>query len=135
MPVSRRDIVLEKFLLGVLFSASVFLVNMVFNLFVNNGESLKEMALISCGLSALALVYMSLVMPILFRFGVEKGRLLMMILLFGAAGLITFLSINSGSLPSAQTLELAAKLSPIVVIVVLSLSFLLSLKIYTKKEL
>ncbi len=135
MPVSRRDIVLEKFLLGVLFSVAVFLVNIAFNLFVNNGESLKEMVLISGGLSALALVYMSLVMPILFRFGVEKGRLLMMILLFGATGLITFLSINSGNLPSAQTLDLAAKLSPVVVIAVLSLSFLLSLKIYTKKEL
>ncbi|MDD2483961.1 MAG: ABC-2 transporter permease [Eubacteriales bacterium] len=135
MPVSRRDIVLGKYLLGILFSAVVFIVNIAFNLIVNNGESLKEIALLSGALSGLALVYMALVMPVLFRFGVEKGRLLMMMLLFGATGLIVYFSTNSESLPSAQTLNLAAKLSPSIVIAVLLTSFLLSSKIYEKREL
>jgi len=135
MPVSRRDMVLSKYLLGILFAIVVFFLNVLFYGAVNGGKSMTEGVLFAGTLSLSALVYLSLVLPALFRFGVEKGRVLMMAILFLGTGGVVFASLHQGSLPPMETLERLQTLLLLAVLVILCVSAGLSLRIYNRKEI
>lgn len=94
MPVSRRDIVLSKYLLGLLFCTAAFIVNVAFLLFsgtdVAGGLIYKPLLFAATGLC-----FLSLLLPLIFRFGVERGRILMILLAFLPAAVI-------GTLPEIE---------------------------------
>ena len=55
MPVSRRDLVLSKYIFGLGFCVLAFAVNMVFNSLLDSGNKLKETLIISYALFAVSL--------------------------------------------------------------------------------
>lgn len=91
MPVSRRDMVISKYLLGLMISGAAFIIFLALNLFTSSG-SIRESLLTSAMLFAVGITFMALVLPILFKYGAEKGRLMMMLVLFVPTGLIVLLS-------------------------------------------
>lgn len=134
MPVSRRDLVLSKYIFGLGFCVLAFAVNMVFNSLLDSGNKLKETLIISYALFAVSLLFMLLILPVLFRFGVEKGRLLMLAILFVPTAIVT-LGVTSGSgLPDEKTLMHMLSLTPLLLILLLIASMALSLRIYARKE-
>ncbi|SMC81872.1 ABC-2 transporter permease [Papillibacter cinnamivorans] len=104
MPVSRKDLVISKYLLGALFCAAGFLVNFAFNLITGSGN-IAEALEISLSLLSVGMFFISLILPILFQFGVEKGRLLMMLVLFVPVAVVVFLSTQGLSLPKGKNLD------------------------------
>lgn len=134
MPVSRRDLVISKYLLGLILLVAAFIINLVFNLFTSE-DQLKEILLMSLLLTGGALVFLSLILPVLFKFGVEKGRTLMLLLLFVPTGLIVLFAKLGIGMPSAAVLNTLQTLAPIIVLAILIISVALSLKIYAKREL
>ena len=77
-PISRRNLVLSKYLLSFMFSVAGALLSMLVNVLMDGhfGESLQTSAMLACA----GMIFASLILPVLFRFGVEKGKLIMMAL-------------------------------------------------------
>lgn len=133
MPVSRKDMVISKYLLGVIFTCAAFLVYLVFSLIIGS-YTVKENLFISLGLLAVGITVMSVMLPIVFKFGVEKARLLLLLVLFGPTGLIVFATKMGLKAPSEETIYAIAYASPVVVIAFLIISAVISIKIYANKE-
>lgn len=133
MPVSRKDMVISKYLLGLAFACAAFLVYLVFSL-IASLYTIKETLFISLGLLAVGIIFMSVILPIIFKFGVEKARLLMLLVLFVPTGLIVLASKMGLKAPGEDTVYAMAYASPVVVIAFLIVSAVMSLKIYANKE-
>lgn len=83
MPYSRKDIVLSKYLLGlacmVVALILVFIGTLVYGVFTDavfTGGSLAEMVIMLVSLFCVTLIFMAINMPIIFKWGVEKGRII-----------------------------------------------------------
>jgi len=132
MPVSRTEIVLSRYLflllLVVLLSLFAFFLN--FCMGVAPGEAFSSTALFS----ALSLLMGAVSFPVLFRFGPEKTRLLMvLVILIPTVGLM--LLERAGLLP--EELPAFGDLLPFFLpaaLLLFVLSFFLSVQIYKRKE-
>lgn len=83
LPVSRREIVRSKYLLALLLSAAGILVTILAHLlFVlgGRGGSLADILPNALGAGVSGFLIVIILLPVLYRFGVEKGRVVMMIL-------------------------------------------------------
>ena len=133
MPVSRDDLVISKYALGVLLSLFGFMINVIFQLvFVK--AALVDGLLISLALFGLGLFFLALMLPINFKWGVEKGRILMMIVLFGPTILITLLPRMGVPMPGEAILQVLTYVLPVAATALFALSVWISLGIYRKKE-
>ena len=137
MPVSGTSIVLSKYILGLLLTLAGFITAAVIivGIVAITGEMPFGEALftIFCT-SIISLLFLSAILPLLFKFGVEKGRILLMLVIFIPAALIYLLYKLGFQIPDSETLKLLAWLSPIAVILIGFLSVWLSIRIYKKKE-
>ena len=81
------------------------------------------------------MLYVSVMLPLLFRFGVEKGRLMILLVVFVPVGIFMLLDWAGVSMPKSDT-EITAllKILPVVALAALILSVLVSVAIYQKKE-
>jgi ABC-2 type transport system permease protein len=135
MPLTRRDLFLSRYALGLLITAMVFLLIVVTGAVVSPGDFLDILAA-AAGCAGAAVFYISVLLPVCFKVGVERARLIMTVLLFLPAGLVVLLSTTSFTLPqfSADALHTAAVLAPVVLAALLLLSVGISIGIYKKKE-
>ncbi len=92
LPVSRKEYVLEKYLLGGLFGIGGLAVTVV--IFIITEENAKtsmtweSYLLIATGFLAFVILFLSLMIPIQLKFGSEKGRLVLFAIFFGIIGLV-----------------------------------------------
>lgn len=140
MPVTRKDIVTGKYIVHLLFSLAGIVtgiaVAVVYELIIRKpllGETFF------CGLVSLmiAVVFGSIVIPLLFKYGAEKARLLM-ILCFAVPTVIVYgLYKLLGNVPALKTFSWESLLwfSPLLALMVLFLSIHISVRIFSKKEL
>ena len=112
MPVSRRDMVISKYLLGGIFFLAAFIINFAFNIFTSD-DTINVALLISLAFSGVGILFLSFLLPVIFKYGVEKGRLLMFAILFIPTGLIVLFSKLGLELPSKELLYYLAYISPI----------------------
>lgn len=136
LPVSREMYVSEKYLVGLLCLAAVLAPELLIQAAAGQGAgALPDMAATVC---ASMLFPASLVLPFIFRFGVEKGRIL-----FGAVLLCLLAGImalnGSGLLfPAADALPSDSPV-PLILLCAMgalyALSWLCSTALYRKKEL
>ena len=140
MPVSRRRIVLAKYLLSLLLAgASSIMAGLV--MVVGRIVPLVEIVASIVVMLAMGAVYQAVLIPIIYKFGSEKSRIIMVAammipwLLFTALAktgmvdfsvLTAFMDANTAVMPFIIVA---------VVAVVYTLSALLSINIYSKKEL
>lgn len=76
MPVRRRDLILSKFLLGVIAVACGAAVQALAAFFTGHTELLAMLPVTALT----ALVYLAVSLPLLFKFGLEKGRIFFLLL-------------------------------------------------------
>ncbi|MCI8497005.1 MAG: ABC-2 transporter permease [Clostridiales bacterium] len=131
MPVTRRQIVLSKYLLGFLLTAAAFVLNVVLQA-VGKSENPWDIFLVPLCLAGVGLLFLSLLMPLLFKFGTEKARLLMLVLVAVPVAGAMLLSNNNIPLPDESVQTALLLLIPAGV---LAISIVLSIRIYEKKEL
>ncbi len=131
MPVTRTELVLSRYVLSLLTA----LVGLVLTFIVcwvmskNPVESLN----VSLALLCVGTIFASLVLPIIFKMGVDKGRIIMMIV-FLVPFLLAFLLPKTGIQPNEAMLAKAIVFVPIAALVLLILSVYVSISIYKKKE-
>lgn len=135
MPVSRNCMVLSKYLLSLIVFAAASVLNLVVMLAQNKGSLAAEDLLASLAVLSFGVLYVSVILPLLFRFGVEKGRLMILLVVFVPVGIIMLLQMAGVPLPSgeAEVMNLL-KIAPVVALAGLILSVLISMAIYQKKE-
>lgn len=135
MPISRFNMVVSKYILGLILLTIAFVITMLFSLLFSN-LNLTENILSNFAILSVGIILISVIFPILFKFGVEKGRILMMIVLFAPTGIIVLLSKMGFEIPTVneEILKLLIYLSPVFALVLFAISVLISLSIYKNKE-
>lgn len=135
LPITRRQVVDERYLMSLLSFLALYVLTLLVQALVllpkGRGEDLLELAgLLPC----LGLVAPALMLPITLRWGVEKGRILYYFIIgvIVAAGLV-FSSDLIGPGKAIGRWGTAAVL--LVSVVFFAASWLLSVKLYEKREL
>ena len=135
LPISVKTLVLSKYFFVLLFDLAGFILTAAAIIRSNalTGEmTLRDSILTSLSVCSFTLLILSVFMPILYRFGVNKSRLLL-----GASGLIPLLLFNIAKMlgirePDPVILRLLAYTFPILVVIILILSVLLSIRIVNR---
>ena len=135
MPVSRTEMVVSKYLLCLIVFAIAEILNLSVELIQKKGIIDMDAVLVSLAVLSLGILYVSVMLPLLFRFGVEKGRLMILLVVFVPVGIFMLLDWAGVSMPKSDT-EITAllKILPVVALAALILSVLVSVAIYQKKE-
>ena len=146
MPILKKDIVLSKYILLVLLvgAGTVFsgIISMIMSEIMQIQKP-EEILLISGAVALIMLLIFSVLMPLLLKYGVEKARILIFAIvglpaLIGTAfvKLIQILKIPKPDEAQLEKLfEILPYAFPVIVLVVLFLSYNLSVRIYDKKEM
>lgn len=140
LPVSRREIVGAKYLLSIVLcltgavlsfavSSAVLMIHPV------QDFGLKEHLLSILILICIAMLFILILLPFIFRFGVEKSRLIMFAVFAAPTAAVVVFGKTGASLPSEATLLSFAKVLPLLIVLLYLLSFYLSERIFSKKEL
>ena len=139
LPLSRADLVKSKYLFILLLCAVGTAVTLILSLIVGLIIHLPmQEILIATLCSALTALFLgALTTPFIYKFGVEKARYILIIIVM----IPTLVFVSFGSylpalkLPSAQTLTLLAWCSPLFVLAFVFLSYLISRHIFLNKDL
>lgn len=134
MPVSRDDLVLGKYLLGLLLSVAAFIVNFIFLLALPTKQEAEALPT-AAATFGISLFFLCVILPILFKFGVEKGRMLMLIVFFVPTGAILLISKTELPSLSEDFMRLLPYLCILLLIIIAYVSVQVSLAIYRKKEM
>ena len=136
LPYSTWDIVLSKYMLGYLCCGGVALVAVAAKvIFIALGiaDGGDSPLIVLVALST-ATILMALTLPPMFRFGVERGRMLYVILIVGiATGSLAFLEV-AGTSAAAPAMQLAGIAVPIAAVVVNAVSIFLSVRLYPHRD-
>ncbi len=133
MPLSRRDLVVEKYLLGFLMLLGALALSLLVQAIA--GQLMEEA--LATGLLSLAtgLLFQLLTMPVMFKLGVEKGRMAMLVLIFLPAILMMLLPSEASNLLNEQTLSAMTWAAPVGMLALWFVSMGISLALYRGKEL
>lgn len=138
MPVSRSETVLAKYLLGLLLSLVGGVISLLLSAAVKlyRHSALEATDVISqLVVLGVSLVILSILIPLIYRFGVEKARIFMIaIFLVPTIGVLLFSKL---SLPpvNEQIINTLVVMSPFLVILIGVISYFISARVFEKKEL
>lgn len=145
LPISKRDFVLSKYVLFIIFPIIGSILSIIATIIVcllKNNLALSEILASSMGYLFSMELMILILLPIIYKFGVERGRLMMIIIPFaiGAVGFLIFKLAKGFNLIS-PTIEQIYVLTPtisILAIIFLAIigyiSYQISLRIIYKKE-
>lgn len=133
MPVSRTEMVLSKYILGIILSLFALILNFIAQILLGTEMNIENIVSILV-IFGISIVFISLLLPIIFKFGVEKGRMLMFVVLMLPTMIILLFKDLIKAPPSDEVIEKALYALPVLIIVILILSMLMSISIYNKKE-
>lgn len=133
LPVSKAEIVLCKYLLTAFLAGAGIAVSIL----VAFAKQLlnTEAWLGIYGAFAAAMVLAGILIPLLYKFGVQRARILILVIvMLPTAGYYLFQNLSL-PMPAPETLDLFLRLSPLLLAAVIAASFFASCKIFQKKEL
>ena len=140
LPVSRKEIVAAKYLLSVIlcFGGTIisFLISSVILKFKPmESFGMKEHLYATGAIICITFLFLAILLPLIFKFGVEKCRLLLIAIFAAPTAAVVALSKMGVSMPSEASLIAFIKLLPVLVIPFFLLSFFISVRIFTGKEI
>lgn len=135
MPVGRQTVVAERYVTALLSAACALPIFLAAGL-VMGGEAVALLALqLAAGLLVLALL-----LPLAYKFGATKSRMLMLVMLalfFSTSGIISGLLTEDNGLPEIAIdhwVGILARFALPAALVLLGVSYLVSLRIYQTRE-
>lgn len=140
LPAQRRDYVFAKYVEHILFTAVGCLLGTAITVLVNavRGRSFEAPFFIYSGVGfAVAMIFGSFFIPLLLKFGVEKARIIILgvVALPALAGWgIYYIAERNGMRISEQMLENMLKFSPILVLILVIITTLISICIFQSRE-
>lgn len=141
LPVKREDIILSKYLLTVFLTIGIIVVISAIIAIqnkINPQFTLKEAAAVLCVVIFLTTLFSSITLPLYVKFGSQKGRIALYVVIFlpiASIGFISYWFENFVShFPSMDTLFSFAYYLPIISFLLLIISYLISVNFYKNKE-
>lgn len=132
MPYSVRDLVLSKYVLGWLCAGGAGLLALAVQLVLKNGD--PRVVVLSLSVSAMVL---AVTLPLMLRFGVERGRMGMFLIIFlvcGGAGALAGAMTPGNNAAAMRLLPSAMLLAPIAAVVLTAVSIPLSMRLYAARR-
>ena len=138
LPTSRAQYVSAKYLIGLILGELVLALTAVTQLLamkLNAEGDLNQLCSLLCAIQFLAITPPALCLPLIFKWGVEKGRIVFLVMIGVVCGgsAVLALNVNDGgifSLPGNLSVWLLLG-----AIVLYALSWLLSIRLYRTREL
>lgn len=132
MPVGRREIVLSKYILSCLVLGCGMLLFVVLNIVLHTRP--EEFWPLTCTFLAVGLLALEVILPVIFQFGVEKGRIIIM-LIFLLPSIIAMVA-DGIYLPVAPFLlmEHSHLFAVALGMILFPVSVAISYRVYAKKE-
>ena len=136
MPISRKDIVMSKYLLSLVTFGFAAVLLLILN-FIIPGDAAEFFTGFLPLVLGVAIIMLSIILPIHFKFGVEKGRIIMVMIYIIPTALVMLLAKLDVNV--IQILEYILDIyTPLRAIFVasmaLAVSIMASLKVYENKE-
>lgn len=138
LPVAAKDVVMSKYLLSLLLglvgSLLALLIGWI-NGLIKNIPNFTEMLVTAYALLAIGMIFISILLPLVYKFGVERSRVIILaIIAIPTAAFFVMAQTGNEVVPDEQTIRRALLLSPVVIVVCGIVSFLVSRGIYRRKE-
>ena len=133
LPVTRRQYVSGKYIISLICGGAVFLLSAVAAVIrLSRGSASNQADLFDqlAVLATICLVSSALVMPPIFKFGIQKGRFVFI----GVIGIFCGLSAILDT-PDLSGISLPITLLPVLAAVIFAASWLLSIRFYEKREI
>lgn len=138
LPTSRAQYVSAKYLIGLILGELILALTAITQLLAMrlNGEGgLSQLMSMLCSLQVIALVPPALCLPLIFKLGVEKGRIWFLVMIgitFGGSAALALGGEDGGSVFLSGNFDLWMLLGAVVLY---ALSWLLSIRLYRTREL
>ncbi len=133
MPVSRTEMVLSKYILGLILSSFALVLNFIVQILMGTEMNTENITIVFV-IFGVSIIFFSLLLPIMFKFGVEKGRMLMILVLMLPTIIIMLLPEIVKTPPSEEMITKALYALPFIIVIIYVLSIFISINIYNKKE-
>lgn len=143
MPIKRSELVKGKYILFLLLTSISTIISNVVGMILTTIfelESVKELLFTSVSATSGIILLYSILFPVIFKLGVEKGRIMIYVIfaipaivLSAGAQFLKKFNINI-TIPTIEELLKYWFFLPIILIVVVYISYLISVGVYEKKE-
>ncbi len=136
MPVSRKEIILAKYALGRMFTVAAVTFSSIISVIM-----LKEKLAVPIAMTLVSLVYQAVLIPLLYKFGSERGRIMMiafMALPFAAFALAAdFLKIDMSNfyIFIDNNMTVVTVCTVAAVLAIYTVSILVSIRMYEKRDM
>lgn len=139
MPVSRKDVVMSKYTLTFILAFSGAFLSLIISFLVSVINKIqfntKEQLLITLSIVGVSLVFTSILTPLIYKFGTEKARLMIIVVAVIPTVLFNIISNAGIQMPSQETLTTLGYIAPFTIIAIVIVSYFISVSIYQKKEI
>ena len=132
MPIKRETLILSKYLLAGATAAVVFVLSGIVG--AVTGEELTESLMVSVGCMLSGMVIVSIILPLIFKFGVEKGRLMIFVVAFLPAAAIFIISKLHLQIPKDMNMDGLLFIFVAAAALVVAVSAMISMNIGKSKE-
>lgn len=138
LPYTKAQFVSSKYLIGLLFELTVFILSAVaqaFRMISTNSFLAKEYFSLILSIFVIGLIGPSFLLPFIFKFGSEKGRIAYLVVigvLCAGASVLVSMKLGAAELSNISSILI---LITAITIVIFSVSWYLSIMIYRKREL
>ena len=140
LPVTRKEIVGSKYLLSIILCLTSTILSFAISAAVLTfkpveGFGTTEQLYATLAIICAALFFSGILLPLTFKFGVEKSRIFLIGIFAAPTAAVLALNKMGIPMPPESSLIAFAKLLPILMIIFYLLSYLLSVRIYSAKEI
>lgn len=133
MPVSRTDMVLSKYILGLILSSFALVLNFIAQILMGTEMNTENITVIFV-IFGISILFFSFILPIMFKFGVEKGRMLMIVVLMLPTIILMLLPEVLKTPPSEEMIIKALFALPFIIVIIFLISLFISISVYKRKE-
>jgi ABC-type transport system involved in multi-copper enzyme maturation permease subunit len=139
LPVSRKEIVAGKYLLSIVLCVAATVISFLISTIILTvkpvaGFGLTEQLFATAAIVSIAFFFTGILLPLTFKFGVEKSRILMFVIFAAPSAAVIALDKLGIPMPTEASLMNFLKLLPLIVILLYYLSYRLSVRIFSKRE-
>jgi ABC-2 type transport system permease protein len=142
LPDGRKNVVRAKYISSIILTIILGIVSLIISMGISyiktNGINIEETISSLMGTILSAVIIISLLYPIVFKFGATNGRIILFTVVFGVAGIIALVARFIDMTVFINMINGLDKCSyiaiPIISIILLGISYLISNKIYYDKE-
>lgn len=139
LPVTKKDIVMSKYLLSVILGLGGTILSFALTFVILKIKPVDDFTFsdhltATAAILGIALLFISIILPMIFKFGVEKSRILLVIVFALPSAAFIVVGQLGLTLPSEADFQSFIKIMPVGTIVIFVLSYFLSLSIFSRKE-